>query len=50
MTWKSMILTIFGLGIVAFVSEHPWIFGAFIAEFAVLIWIGYKLDKAMGIR
>jgi threonine/homoserine/homoserine lactone efflux protein len=50
MTWKTIILTVFGLGSIAFISNHPWIFGALIAGFAALLWIGYKLDIAMGIR
>lgn len=50
MTWKAIILTFLALALFAFVREHPWIFGASIAGFVVLIWIGYKLDKAKGIR
>ncbi len=45
MTLKAIIIAIFCLGTIAYAMEHPWSFGAFIAGFAMLIWIGYKLDK-----
>lgn len=50
MAWKVIILTVFGLALVAFASAHPWIFGASVAGFAGLFWIAYKLDKLTGIR
>jgi apolipoprotein N-acyltransferase len=50
MTWKAIILTILALALIAFAFEHSWIFGASVVGFAVLIWIGYKLDKMTGIR
>ena len=50
MTWKAIILTVVGLGLVDFASNHSWIFGVLIAGSAALLWIGYKLDILMGIR
>jgi len=50
MTWKAIILTFIVLALLAFARIHPWIFGASIAGFVVLIWTAHKLDKAAGIR
>jgi apolipoprotein N-acyltransferase len=50
MNLKTIILIVFGLGLIAFIANCPWIFGAFIFGFAGLIWLAFKLDKIMGIR